>query len=66
MRQLKKEHVEVAASPDVIEVLSRDNCKAIHAIENQTGNRVSLVGDSHLHVEEVRFKRVLDKRKKLW
>jgi hypothetical protein len=47
-------------------VLSRENGRAVKAIEGQTMNRISLLGDPHLHVEEVRIKRVLDKRKKLW
>ena len=66
VKNIRKEHVELTSCPDVIEVLSRDNCKMIHAIEAQTQNRISLVGDLHLHVEDVKLKRVLDKRKKLW
>ncbi len=63
---IRKESVELTACPDVIEVLSRDNCKMIHTIETNTQNRISLVGDPLAHVEEVKFKRILDKRKKLW
>ena len=66
LKPLKRDQVELTASPDVVEVLSRDNRKLIRVIESQTQNRVNLVGDPHLHVEEVRIKRVLDKRKKLW
>lgn len=66
LRTLKKEHVEMTACPDVIEVLSRENCRVIRALESQTQNRISLVGDPHVHVEEVKIKRVLDRRKKLW
>ena len=66
LKPVHHEHVEVTASPDVIEVLSRDNSKMIRSIESQSQNRVSLVGDTHLHVEEVRIKRILDKRKRLW
>lgn len=66
LKPLKKEQVELTATPDVIEILSRDNGRLIRVIENQTQNRVSLVGDEHIHVEEVRIKRLLDKRKKLW
>jgi ribonuclease G len=66
MKNLKNEHVELSASPDVIDVLNRDNSRMVHQVEGQTGNRVTLVGDPHLHVEEVRMKRVLDKRRKLW
>lgn len=66
LKTIKKEHVELTASPDVIEVLSRDNCKAIRTLENHTHNRVSLMADPHLHVEEIKLKRILDKRKKLW
>ena len=66
LKNIRKEHVELTACPEVIEVLNRDNGKAIHTIEAQTQNRVFLVGDTHVHVEEVRLKRVLDKRKKLW
>lgn len=66
LKPLKREHVELTACPDVIEVLSRDNSRIVRGIEAQTGNRVSLVGDSQLHVEEIRLKRILDKRKRLW
>jgi ribonuclease G len=66
LKPLKKEQVELTASPEVIEVLSRENRRLIRPIENQTQNRVSLVGDTHMHVEEVKIKRVLDKRKRLW
>ena len=66
IKNIRKEHVELTSCPEVIEVLSRDNCKMIHAIKLQTQNRITLVGDSHLHVEDVKLKRVLDKRKKLW
>ncbi len=60
------QNIEMEVSPDVAEVLSQDNLRIIKQIERQTHNHVSLVGGSHLHVEEVRIKRVLDKRKKLW
>ena len=66
LKTLKNEHVEVTVSPDVLEVLNRDNRKLIRFIESQTQDRVTLVGDPYLHVEEVRIKRVLDKRRKLW
>ncbi len=66
LKTVEKEHVEVTASPDVIEVLGRDDRKLIHQMEGLSRNRVSLVGDPHVHVEEFKLKRVLDKRKKLW
>ncbi len=66
LKNLKREHVEVTASPDVIEVLNRDNARFVRTLETQTHNRVSLLGDPQLHVEEVRIKRVLDKRKHIW
>ena len=66
LKPLKREHVELNASPDVIEVLNRDGARAIRSIENQTHNRISLLGDPHAHVEEIRIKRILDKRKRLW
>ncbi len=66
LKGLKREYVELTATPDVIEVLSRGDAKMVHELENQTQNKVSLVGDPHLHVEEVRLKRILDKRKRLW
>ncbi len=66
MMNIRKENVELTACPDVVEVLSRENCKMIHTIEGHTQNHISLVGDPHIHVEEVKFKRILDKRKKLW
>ena len=66
LKSIKKEHVELTATPEVIEVLSRDDLKLIRHLENQSHNRISLVGDSHVHVEEVRIKRILDRRKRLW
>ncbi len=66
LKPLKREQVEVNASPDVVEVLSREDKKMIRQIEAVGQNRVTLVGDPHVHVEEVRFKRLLDKRKRLW
>ncbi len=66
LKPLQHEHVEITASPDVIEALSRDNCRMIRTMEQHMQNKVSLVGDSHLHVEEIRIKRILDRRKKLW
>lgn len=66
LKPLKREHVELSASPDVVEVLSRDGARAIRSIEVQTHNRISLVGDPHAHVEDIRIKRILDKRKRLW
>ena len=66
LKNLKREQVELAASPDVIEVLRRNNCRMVREIEFQNRNRVTLVGDPHVHVEEVRIKRLLDKRKRLW
>ncbi len=61
-----KEHVELSASPAVVEVLSRENSKMVKQIESRTGGRISLAADSHIHVEEVRIKRILDRRRKLW
>ncbi|MBI4431893.1 MAG: Rne/Rng family ribonuclease [Candidatus Omnitrophica bacterium] len=66
LKPVRREHFELTAFPDVIEVLSRDSSRAVRSIENQTQNRVSLVADAHMHVEEVRVKRILDRRKKLW
>lgn len=66
VRNIRKEQVELTACPEVIEVLSRANCKMIHTIESESQNKISLVADSHLHVEEVRLKRILDKRRRLW
>ncbi len=66
LKPLKNEHVELTAVPDVIEVLNRENGKMIKSIAEHNHNHVSLVGDAHIHVEEVRIKRILDKRKKLW
>jgi ribonuclease G len=66
LKPLKREHVELTSTPDVIEVLSRDNFRAIRSLESQTQNRINLVGDATLHLEEVKIKRILDKRKRLW
>ena len=66
LKSIRKEHVELTGSPEVIEVLSRDNCKLIRHLEGQTNNRISLVGDAHVHAEEVKIKRILDRRKRLW
>ncbi|MBI4352713.1 MAG: Rne/Rng family ribonuclease [Candidatus Omnitrophica bacterium] len=66
LKAQRGEHAEVAASPDVVEVLNRDNRKLVRMLEAETHSRVSLVGDPHLHLEEVRIKRILDRRKRLW
>ena len=66
LKTIRKEHVELTGSPDVIEVLSRENCKLIRQLESSSHNRISLVGDAHVHIEEVRIKRILDRRKRLW
>ncbi|MBI3252073.1 MAG: Rne/Rng family ribonuclease [Candidatus Omnitrophica bacterium] len=66
LKAAKREHFEVTVCPEVVDVLGRDNARAIRSLESQTQNRVSLVGDAHLHVEEVRIKRILDRRKRLW
>jgi ribonuclease G len=66
LKPIKSEHVELSAAPEVIEVLNRNNGKIVKNLEAQTENRVSLVGDAHLHLEEIRIKRILDKRKRLW
>jgi ribonuclease G len=66
LKSVRKEHVELTATPDVVEVLSREDCRLIRNLENQSHNRISLVGDAHVHVEEVRIKRILDRRKRLW
>lgn len=66
LKPLKREHVELSVSPDVVEVLNRDGARAIRSIETQTHNRISLLGDPHAHVEDIRIKRILDKRKRLW
>jgi ribonuclease G len=66
LKSIRKEHVELTASPDVVEVLSREDTKLVRHLESQSGNRISLVSDPHIHVEEVRIKRILDRRKRLW
>jgi ribonuclease G len=66
LKSIRREQVEVTASPDVIDVLGREDSRLIRQLESQSSNRISLVGDPHLHVEEVRIKRILDKRKRLW
>ena len=66
LKPLKNEQVELTATSDVIEVLSREDSKLVKSIADHNHNRVGLVGDAHIHAEEVRIKRILDKRKKLW
>ncbi|MBI2095825.1 MAG: Rne/Rng family ribonuclease [Candidatus Omnitrophica bacterium] len=66
LKSLRREHVELTAAPEVIEVLARESGRVVRSIEQPGHNRVSLVPDTHLHVEEVKIKRILDKRKKLW
>ena len=66
LKSVKKEHVELTATPDVIEVLSREEGRLIKNLENQSHNRISLVGDAHVHAEDIRIKRILDRRKRLW
>lgn len=66
LKSANQEHVELTATPEVIEVLNRENRRLIRQLEGQTHNRISLMSDPHMHVEEIRIKRVLDKRKKLW
>ncbi len=66
LKSLRNEHVELVAPPEVIEVLNRDNGKMIRLLEAPGHNRVTLLADAHLHAEEIRIKRILDRRKKLW
>lgn len=66
VKPLKNDHVELTAVPGVIEVLHREDSKSIKQIEEKFGSRVSLAADAHLHAEDVRIKRILDKRRKLW
>ncbi len=66
LKAMKNEHVEVTVSPDVMEVLNRDHSKLVKSVEAQTQNRINLVGDAQVHAEEVRIKRIVDKRRKLW
>lgn len=66
LKTMKNENVEVTVSPDVMEVLNRDNAKLVKSVETLTHNRINLVGDALVHAEEVRIKRVLDRRRKLW
>jgi ribonuclease G len=62
----KNEHIELVAAPEVVEMLNRENGRAIRSLETGGHNHVSLVSDTHFHVEEIRLKRILDRRKKLW
>ena len=66
LKSTRNEHVELTVYPDVVDVLNRDGMKAVRSIADQTHARVNLVGDSHIHVEEIKIKRILDKRKRLW
>ncbi len=66
LKPIKQEHVEVTAYPEVIEILGRDNGRLMRTLEQASHNRISIVGDPHVHMEEIRIKRILDKRKKLW
>lgn len=66
LKNLKSEHVELTASPEVVEVLNKDDRRMVRRVESETQSKVNLVPDSQLHMEEIRFKRVLDKRRKLW
>jgi ribonuclease G len=66
LKSIRKEQVEMTASPDVVEVLSREDERLIRHLENQSNNKINLVADPSIHVEEVRIKRILDRRKRLW
>ncbi len=66
LKSLKNESVELTVSPEVVDILNRDNRRILRSIEQQARNRVMIVSDPHIHVEEVKIKRVLDKRKRLW
>ena len=66
LKSIHREQVELTASTDVIELLGRDNERLIRQLEGQSTNHISLVADPYLHIEEIRIKRILDKRKRLW
>ncbi len=66
VKNLKDEQIEITAVPDVIEALNRQDARMIHEIEAKNHCRIGLAADPGLHVEEVRIKRILDKRRRLW
>lgn len=62
----RNEYVEVSVSPEVSEILLRDKRKLVREIEQLLKARIDVVPDFQVHMEEIKIKRVLDKRRRFW
>ncbi len=66
LKSMSHGHIEISILPEVAEILMEGNRGQIRELERKTHNRISVMVDPHLHPEEIRLKRILDKRHRAW
>lgn len=62
----KNLHVECTVTPEVAEILLKSTGTMVKGVEKKYKCKISILVDTSLQPEEMRLKRVLDKRKFAW
>jgi len=63
LKRAKNSHIEIMAAPAVVEILTHHDRAMLKEVERKAGGILSAMADPNLHPEDVRLKRVYDKRR---
>ena len=65
-RSPRDAHIEITVTPEVAEVLLKTSQAMLKLVEKKNRARISVMVDTNLQPEEIRLKRVMDKRRTPW
>lgn len=66
LKRLRNGQIEITTAPAIAEVLMEHDRVMLKELERRTRGRVSLMVDPNLHMEEIRIKRIFDRRRHTW
>ena len=66
LKRSKNTHIEITVAPEVAEILLKTDQAMLKSLEQRTRAKVSVMVDTNLQPEEIRLKRVMEKRRLPW
>ena len=66
LKKLRYGHVEITVNPEVGQILVTQNRQLLRSLEKKSKGKATVLSDTTLHPEEIRIKRIIDKRRRFW
>jgi ribonuclease G len=66
LKKIPNGNIEITLHPEIAEVLQFNHRALLRNLERKFKSKTSLLSDTSLHPEEIRIKRILDRRRKIW